>query len=113
VRLPDPERVFIDTAKLRAYLLSDSHPVGRFKAAFFRSLGYTHERPDELEAALRRLARTAEAELDDATVHGQKYRVTGMVVGPAGAAASVTAIWIVLHGERGARFVTAFPGERK
>lgn len=74
--------------------------------------GYTHERPEELDSALRGLARIAEAELDEATVHGQKYRVNGTLAGPEGVSASVTTIWIVLNGEQSPRFVTAFPGER-
>lgn len=111
MKLPSAEHALIDSSKLQDYLLSDSHPVGRFKAAFLRSLGYTHERPEELEWALRHLALTAEAELDEATVYGQKYRVSGPVSGPQGDA-TVTTFWIVLAGEQGPRFVTAFPGER-
>jgi hypothetical protein len=33
--LPGSEHAVIDAAKLRDYLLSYEHPVGRFKAAFF------------------------------------------------------------------------------
>jgi hypothetical protein len=40
VRLPGGERVIIDPEKLREYVLSRVHPVGRFKAAFFAALGY-------------------------------------------------------------------------
>jgi hypothetical protein len=35
VVLPNSERAIVDEAKVRDYLLSPSHPVGRFKAAFF------------------------------------------------------------------------------
>ncbi len=41
MRMPGAERAVIDSAKIRDYLLSPSHPVGRFKAVFFASLGYT------------------------------------------------------------------------
>jgi hypothetical protein len=51
--IPNPERAVIDSAKLRDYLLSRSHPVGRFKAAYFASLGYTQERWQDLEAGIR------------------------------------------------------------
>jgi len=43
VKLPDWERVEIDPAKIRDYLLSSTHPVGRFKAPFFAALGYTEK----------------------------------------------------------------------
>ena len=39
--LPNAERALIDRAKIRDYLLSLHHPVGRFKARFFTSLGFT------------------------------------------------------------------------
>jgi hypothetical protein len=40
--LPNADRAIVDPAKVRDYLLS--HPVGRFKAAFFLSLGYSQDR---------------------------------------------------------------------
>ena len=113
MKLPHAEKAVIDIAKLRDYLLSSSHPVGRFKAAFFQSLGYTVTRRGDLEAAFRELAAAGEAELDEATEHGQKYRVAGLISGPEGRTACVVTVWIVLHGQEEPRFVTAFPGESK
>jgi len=52
--LPNAENAVIDSEKLHDYLLSPSHPVGRFKAAFFSSLGYTQENWRQFEADLRR-----------------------------------------------------------
>jgi len=40
-----PGVAVVDEAKVRDYLLSDSHPIGRFKAAFFLAL--TRLRPGE------------------------------------------------------------------
>ena len=37
------DHAIVDDAKVCDYLLSDTHPVGRFKARVFRSLGYTVE----------------------------------------------------------------------
>lgn len=111
MRLPNAEQAIIDVAKLRDYLLSESHPVGRFKSAFFSALGYTPERCGELESALRELAETGEAQPDDVTEYGSKYRVSGSLAGTSGREARVVTVWIVLHGEHEPRFVTAFPGE--
>jgi hypothetical protein len=38
---PHAERANVDEAKICDYLLADAHPVGRFKARVFLSLGYT------------------------------------------------------------------------
>jgi len=53
LQIPNADRAVIDPAKLRAYLLSRSHPVGRFKAAFFLGLGYSAQDWRRLEADLR------------------------------------------------------------
>ena len=38
MNLPNADRAVIDARKVRSYLLSRSHPIGRFKAAFARAL---------------------------------------------------------------------------
>lgn len=44
--LPHAEHAIIERAKLEHYLLSFSHPVGRFKARFFASLGFSADRSE-------------------------------------------------------------------
>ena len=56
MRIPNADRAVIEPAKLHSYLLSRSHPVGRFKAAFFGALGYTQENWAELQQDLLRIA---------------------------------------------------------
>lgn len=109
MKLPAADRVVIEPAKVRDYLLSSEHAIGRAKAHFFRALGFTQAAWPQLEEALRALARTGEAEVGDATVFGQKYLVRGILQGPRQRADTVT-VWIVLHGEAVPRFVTAYPG---
>jgi len=41
VRLPNGDRAVVDDAKVRDYLLSPTHPVGRFKSVFFMALGFS------------------------------------------------------------------------
>ena len=53
MQIPNADRAVIDPVKLHGYLLSRSHPVGRFKAVFFQALGYSSERWRQLEADLR------------------------------------------------------------
>ena len=52
------EALHVEDAKVRTYLLSSSHPVGRFKARFFRSLGFTEENWPELNAKTPKLRDT-------------------------------------------------------
>jgi hypothetical protein len=39
MRLPNAEKAVIERRKLTEYLLSETHPAGRFKAQFFKNLG--------------------------------------------------------------------------
>lgn len=112
VRLPGADRAVLDESKVRDYLLSDSHPVGRFKAAFFGAMGYSAAEWASLAADLRHHAMDGEAFASEANEYGQKYEVRGRLVGPTGKTANLVALWIVLKGEGFPRFVTAFPGAR-
>src|SRR5258708_15206453 len=51
--LSNADQAIIDPVKLHGYLLSTSHPIGRFKAAFFARLGYTSINWQALDRALR------------------------------------------------------------
>ena len=111
MKLPAAERAVIAPAKIRDYLLSTSHPIGRFKASFFISLGYTGANWRRLERDLLAIAASAEAERGKDSRHGQKYEIRGILHGPSGRTAKVLTVWIMLFGSDVPQFVTAFPGE--
>ena len=55
VNNPDWEKAEIYPSKVRDYLLSPTHPVGRFKAPFFAALGYTQDEWNVLQDDLREI----------------------------------------------------------
>ena len=112
MRMPGADRAVVDEAKVRDYLLSFEHPVGRAKARIFAALGFHREAWAELRLALLAFADTDLAELGSTTAFGQKYVVRGTIQGPTGQSAAVATAWIILAGEDFPRFVTAFPGDR-
>lgn len=67
-------------SKVCDYLLSPTHPIGRFKAAFFSALGYTIENWEHLQGDLLELARSGEAFAGQESPYGQKYEVRGTLV---------------------------------
>jgi hypothetical protein len=113
VKLPNAELALIEPAKVRDYLLSESHPVGRFKAAFFRGLGFRPERWQELELALRKHAAQHQAFPGERSEYGTKYEVVGSLSGPEGRTAEVLVAWIVRSGENVPRLVTALPAKKR
>lgn len=107
MQLHSSEPAFIEKAKLCEYLLSDSHPVGRFKARFFARLGYRSADWRQLEEDLRTLLMSSEPECRTSFEFGVKFIVRG-VVGVDEKSRIVT-IWIIRNGENFPRFVTAYP----
>jgi hypothetical protein len=104
----DGAAAIVSADKLRDYLLSSVHPIGRYKSAFFRSLGYAQEQWHLLERDLRAVLST-EAQPSGVTEYGQKFSVRGTLTGPNGRSAGVVTVWIILIGETVPRFVTAYP----
>ena len=107
--LPNSERAVIDPVKVRDYLLSETHPVGRFKAAFFVTFGYSIDRWELLRDDLLALARAGRAAVGKPSAFGRTFEVDGILTGPAGRSADVRTVWIVRAMEDAPRFVTAFP----
>ena len=108
--LRNAAQAIIEPGKLRGYLLSRTHPVGRFKAIFFRSLGYSVSRWQLLEIDLRKHLVANEPESEEVTAHGRKFVVRGRIEGPSGRSAELVTVWIILAGEEVPQFVTAYPG---
>jgi hypothetical protein len=104
------ERAHIDPAKVRDYLLSPFHPIGRFKAVVFQALGYRADEWEKLRDDLLFLARTTAAVPGQSSGFGQKYEVSGTLRGPNGREATFTCVWLVPLEGGAPRFITAFPG---
>ncbi len=109
MKLPNAERSIVDERKIRDYLLSRSHPVGRFKAAFFARAGFGPENVELLITQLRDFALDEEAQLGDATEYGQKYLISGIPTGPSGSSLDVTSVWILPTPNGIPRLVTVYP----
>lgn len=108
--LPGADRAVVDDAKVRDYLLSLAHPVGRFKARFFVSLGYTAEEWWRLRDDILSLARSGQVALQSDGPYGRKFEVDGILGAlPSGRSAMVKTVWIIRAGENFPRLVTVFP----
>ena len=110
MQLPSADHAIIEPSKLQDYLLSSHHPLGRFKAAFFASLGYSQERWKELDRDIREQHLILDAEMGEATKYGQKYLIRGPLRSPEGTIVQLVTVWIVRGDEETPRFVTAYPG---
>jgi hypothetical protein len=108
VRLPWP---IVDPHKVRDYLLSPAHPVGRFKAAFFSQLGYEQSDWLRLQRELIAIGSTDAVDRHTPTHYGDHYEIVAELEGPFGLSTALRTVWLVRHGDGTARFITAYPDD--
>jgi len=108
MKVPNWEKAIVDNRKLQDYLLSPTHPVGRFKARYFAELGYEATDWEVLEADLKATL-DSDAANTIRSEFGTKFTIQGSIISPIGRRAIVTTVWIILSNEETPRFVTAYP----
>jgi hypothetical protein len=107
--LPHADQALVDEAKICDYLLSDTHPVGRFKARVFRSLGYTVESWTRLRDDLLHHGQTGKVQRIEMSAHGMKVVISATLKGPNGASRPFRTVWLIPNHSNRPRLVTAFP----
>ena len=110
MKVPNANAAEIDDSKVRNYLLSPTHPVGRYKARFFGSIGYTQEDTERLAAGLRAVLANEVSDTIESEF-GTKFVVRGQLEPLAGSATAIVTVWIIRAGEDIPRLVTAYPGD--
>lgn len=106
--LPNYEYAIIECVKLRDYILSPTHPIGKFKANFFSQAGYTPESWERLERDIREQHLSKDPKEGKPSPFGKKYEITAPLKGPK-SVITVTSVWIILNGEEVPRLITLIP----
>ncbi|MEK7812227.1 MAG: DUF6883 domain-containing protein [Candidatus Desantisbacteria bacterium] len=101
--------VYIGTEKLRQYLLSMTHPVGKSKAKLLRSIGFNESNVNMLKKNLVELALKNEVVDKKVSVHGTKYVIDGNIQSPDSIEITLRTVWIIDNDENILRFITAYP----
>ena len=110
-KLPNADKAIIEAGKLKDYILSPVHPVGRFKAAFFQKMGYSIANWEVLEQNLRDHILTEDVTNTEETPYGEKFTIKGWLECPKDEKVKVVTVWVILEGDNIPRFVTVYPGE--
>lgn len=109
MKLQNRDGAYIPRDKIIAYLLSPTHPVGRLKAHFFRSIGFDTSDITELEGQFLRIAHNEDVIAQIISPYGIKFIVDGVLERKGEAVAQIRTIWIIDAGGNYPRFVTAYP----
>lgn len=79
-----PGEINVPREKLTDYLLNPNHERGKHKYRVLRSVGFTEDDPDALEAAVRKAVKENPARPGLVDEHGVRYTVRAEIVGPNG-----------------------------
>ncbi|MDZ7369526.1 MAG: hypothetical protein ONB43_27270 [candidate division KSB1 bacterium] len=109
MELPNRDKAYIPPSKLKDYLLSETHIVGKSKARFLRAFGFDETNVDLLEQGLLTIAQTQEVNEVVSSPHGKKYVIDGSLETPIGNFINMRTVWIMDKGQNRPRFVTAIP----
>ena len=94
------------------YLLSETHPIGRWKAKFFRALGFHEANVNLLLEGFRTIAQSEDVVEVASSPHGTKYVLEGSLLTQEEGHVSAKTVWIVDKDQDRPRFVTTYPSEK-
>lgn len=113
MKLPKCREVVVPREKVVDYLLSQTHPVGRGKAKFFRGLGFHPAHWETLADALKTVAMDNDVKHTEPSPFGTRYIIEGRLETADGENPVVRTVWFIEHAGEVPRFVTAYPLPRK
>ncbi len=109
MKMPNKENAVVAESKLKSYLLSETHSVGKSKAKFFIEAGFGRDTLEVLEHSLMVIAQSEEVTEVVSSLHGVKYVIDGMLETPNRQQIAIRTIWIIDRDRDRPRFVTAYP----
>lgn len=99
----------ISKAKVTGYLLK-WRPEND-KSQFLALAGYTIADADRLVEDIRAQLLPFDAQAEEMTEYGQKYRISGALNGPNGRTLNVETVWVVESVSGVTKFITLFPAK--
>lgn len=91
MELLNREKAYIPLSKLKDYLLSETHSVGKSKAKLLRSAGFNEANVVLLKEGLLAIAYSGQVIETISSPHGVKYIIDGILKAPNGGIINVTA----------------------
>lgn len=109
MKLIEKYEVLIFDNKIRGYLLSTEHPIGKHKAQFFIKCGFYPNEWELLKEYIYSIAEENEITEITQTEYGTKFTIIGILIAPNGKSYPIKTIWITFPGTKNVNFVTAHP----
>ena len=95
MKLPNRENAVVSAAKIKKYLLSETHPDGKHKAKFFQAFGFSLNDCQALDHAMRQHIADHEVAKIERSFFGTRYVVEGIMMAPDGRSPLIRTVWFV------------------
>ena len=109
--MPNSDQSFVPQEKITGYLLSETHEIGKHKAAFFSGLGFDFENVDEFMEALIQHSVDRDIEKTSNSPFGNKYQLKCEFQTPDSRNPCIITVWIIENGQEFPKLVTAYPAD--
>ncbi len=113
MQLPNYEKAVINPQKFTDYILSNSHPIGKYKAAYFKSIGFIKENYHLLINEISKLIKENNIDSKTENEFGKKYVISGIISAPNKKKLKVTTVWFIENNNSIPYFVTVYPTKNK
>lgn len=109
MKVPNSNKAKISNEKILNYLLSETHPIGKSKAKFFRKYGFNENNFTDLKKALYDLLQNYDITDETASPYGIKYTVDGQIKTPSNKLLKIRTVWVAEKEQSEIYLVTAYP----
>jgi len=111
--LPNKEKCIVQKDKIISYILNENHDIGKSKARFFQSFGFSTDSYEILQTALIEHGQNRPIIKSNDIGYGPKYTVQCSINTPSGEQPCIESVWIIEPGSDGPRLITAYPSNNK
>lgn len=108
MKMPNNTEAIVDTNKITDYLLSDTHEIGKHKAAFFKSFGFDVSSPITITKALKAHAEERVILNSKDSPYGKKYELECEIETPDDRNPCIVSVWIIENNTNEPRLITAY-----
>lgn len=109
MKLPNKDKAYVPLSKLLDYLMSETHPIGKSKSKYLRSVGFNEMNIGLLKQGLINIAQSENIKKAISSQYGIKYIIDGSIPTPNGISIKIRTVWIIDKEQNQPRFVTTYP----
>jgi len=111
MKIPNNNLSFVADNKIRNYLLSDIHEIGKHKADFFKRFGFDLSDVETFKVSLIQHSIDRDIEKTKDLDFGIKYELKCEIKTPDERNPCIVTVWIVENGQEEPKLVTAYPAK--